>query len=176
MAEIRLPRSVITQKMMPHGWRTSPKPVLVIPPVVSQFKSFTMPLDTSGRLGWHTLEYTPYSGPDFEFWEYRFWCLTTWSGPMPGLIAECRCCGNTDCENPAARKEHNDKQGCYQVLVAAFALLDRDSMCVICDFKTTRTKWGVPLCTKGCQQVWCESEAQPSALAGALELVKKGVK
>jgi hypothetical protein len=158
MAEITLPRYIITQMLMPAGRRTAPKPMLVYArpayAPIAQFKGWK-PKDEHGV---------------FENWEYRFWARATWGKELTGHLTECRACLATANESRESRTAHH-VGGCCGRLAKAYALLLRDKKCVICDCKTTSAKWGVPLCSSGCEQSWCEVEAQPLPLAFALKLV-----
>jgi hypothetical protein len=106
----------------------------------------------------------------FEGWEYRFWAADL-DNPQ-AVIVECRCCKALfSNDQDAARKKHLSELGCSKRLTAAYKLLLRDMVCVICNHKTTREKWGVPLCGSGCMEAWCTCEGQPDALKEALKMV-----
>ncbi len=158
MAELTLPRWIITQKCISYGLRQGKKPVLVQP-----------------RTGYnpHTDEFTPEAIPNvFEGWEYRFWAMTSWpNGATTHVITECRACGNVGGNDTAARRMHTAQGGCCKKLIAAYKLLARDKVCVICNQRTSKDKWGVPLCGNTCQQAWCEADSQPKALHDALLLI-----
>jgi hypothetical protein len=172
MAEITLPRWIITQKCMPSGRRFTKKPPFPYePPVLPQWKNHFFGGVESTQRGSETTFFIPGEIRGvFEGTEYRYWCADT-SNPAC-LVAECRCCGSVF-GNENARVLHISQMGCSKHLVAAYKLLLRDKVCLICNNKTTREKWGVPLCSSGCQQAWCEEEAQPAALKQALSLVEE---
>lgn len=166
MAEVLLPRWIITQSLMPAGRRTGKKPV------------FEYPTTQRIEIHSHRPSFTPIKNAYepavienmFDHWEYRFWAMVPFSGKTT-MVAECRCCGHVGSNDLAARRKHPSIGGCTKRLLAAYKLLQRDSRCVICDGTTTQEKWGVPLCSSGCQQAWCENEAQPSSLMQALAIV-----
>lgn len=169
MAEITLPRWIIAQKMMPAGRRQNPKPKLPLPVYAALDKkggynpvSHTYPRSSQ--------VYIPKELPKiFEGWEYRFWAMSCHHDKY--IIAECRCCGHIGNQDFLIRQRHLSAGGCAKKLTAAFKLLLRDNLCVVCDTRTTREKWGVPMCSPTCQEAWCEVESQPRALAQALSLV-----
>lgn len=166
MAELTLPRWIITNICMPHGYRTAPKPVLIVPP-------------QERDLGYSTRYYSektkgydpPVLKDIFEHWEYRFWCMAVWP-PSTQILTECRCCGHLGEQDKTIRQQHFKQSGCSKRLCNAYSLLLRDMACVICDKKAHNAKWGVPLCSSACTQAWCESESQPKALLEALKLTE----
>jgi|ERR671923_136941 hypothetical protein len=171
MAEITLPRWIITQKCMPHGVRLSKKPVLP-PEIVEVSKGHKVLRVITDAFKSHG--FIPNEKPGiFESWEYRFWAADL-TDPTD-LLAECRCCSSVF-GNEIGRKLHLGNNGCAKKLTAAYKLLLKDKICVVCDQKTHgKQKWGVPICGPVCQQVWCESQAQPNALTAALKLVGDNV-
>ncbi len=162
MAELTLPRYIITQRCMSAGHRTAKKPVLIVPYIMKSILSYGSsnvyePLECKGV---------------FEKWEYRFWAMAcTGELTRASLIAECRGCGSIGSGDSSSRQLHFAHGGCAKRLCAAYKLLLRDRMCVICNVKTSHTKWGVPICGSTCEQAWCEVETCPSALRLALQLV-----
>lgn len=168
MSKIAVPRWVITQICMPHGVR------------LGKMREYPVEeTDENPRRGWPKHfgfggVMTPikqYAPPElkgvFQNWEYRFWAASLEIHTSP--VIECRAChkmyGKED------RTGHPSERECYNRLCSAYKLLLKDKRCVICNTRTTKEKWGVPLCTNGCQQAWCEVEAQPLALTQALDLV-----
>lgn len=169
MADIQVPRWLITQMCMPCGRRTAKKPVLVIP----HSGGYAPGVYLSGLHVMHPLkpnEYAPQTFHGvFDGWEYRFWSLLSFDHGT--ITAECRACGNIVGNSQEARKLHSATGGCFKKLVAAFQLLRKDKRCVICDARTSKEKWGVPLCSTACTQAWCETETTPAALLFALQLI-----
>lgn len=168
MAEITLPRYILTTMNMPGGRRTAKKPV---------FKAPAPPMSWWDR---HKMQEPKGYQPEelkgvFEGWEYRFWSMNTWLSPSAkygkGIITECRGCGTVGSTEQKIRQMHFNQGGCAKRLCAAYKLLLRDKLCLVCNTKTTQQKWGVPLCGSACQQAWCETETQPKALIDALLLV-----
>lgn len=164
MAEITLPRWILTNMCMPGGRRTAPKPVLVV----------------NGREEYkrdrHSASGSKYMPKEekgvFEGWEYRFWAAVSVSTrSSASFLTECRGCGNVGGNTIEVRRLHWQHGGCAKKLCAAYKLLLKDKLCVICDCKTSRERWGVPLCGSACEQAWCETESQPKALLAALLLV-----
>ena len=157
VATITLPRWVVRQMCMPAGRRNTKKPQVE----AATYRGFGVHLGKT------------YSPPDehgvFENWEYRFFARA--SIGEKSHITECRSCGAITPESRNARQEHHKHGGCAKKLTEAYKLLLRDCRCVICDLRTTKTKWGVPMCSSGCEQAWCETEASPNCLVGALMLV-----
>lgn len=170
MAEIRLPRWIIANRNMPGGLRTSPKPFLVVPH--KEHKENGVRGKWMGYLAGKIACYKPYELKEvFEGWEYRFWAAQQFS---TGVYTECRVCGFESGKTPLERRHHHEVGGCAKKLTEASKLLLKDMMCVICDMKSHKCKWGIPICSDTCMQAWCESEAQPKALTAALLLVPKG--
>ena len=104
----------------------------------------------------------PLTNGDFRFW----------NGSQATTLrhyASCRMCGALEF-NRRNRKEHM-KEGCGGKLTAAYRLLAKDFRCVICNDKTSRSHWGVMLCSKDCEVEWSYVTRQPDALTAALELV-----
>src|ERR1700676_5043256 len=162
MAQITLPRWILTQKCMASGWRTAKKPVL--PNAWPTWDRGIVVHDA--RKGYIPKEIDEL----FKGWEYRFWAADI-SVNTRSVIAECRCCGNIGGADISARHLHLNQGGCSRRLCAAFKLLLLDRVCVICNMRTDLQKWGVPLCSSACQECWCTSESQPKALQQALQLI-----
>jgi len=103
----------------------------------------------------------------FENWEYRYWAVE-FLGNKPAC-AECRCCGRVTgvC---APRKTHAAENNCYRKLTNAYQLLLRDMKCAICDAKTLKKCWGVPMCSSVCEEAWMHGTAQPDSLNFALKI------
>ena len=170
MAEVIVPRYFLTQ-LMPHGLRTGKKPVWVIP-VEEKHYTYRNRAEESAR-AFAVSMFIPFDKPHvFQAWEYRFWGMAMIDNAP---YTECRCCGAMGGPSPATRKRHHEQGGCTTRLIDAFTLLLKDKLCVICDCKTARKKWGVPLCSNACEQAWCESEICPVALSFALKLVSREV-
>ena len=162
MAEITLPRWIITNKCMAHGRRFPKKPVLP-----NSWPSWDRGITVYNA----QKNYIPAElGEIFKGWEYRFWAAAIQTHAR-SVIAECRCCGNIVGAEMTARHLHLNQGGCSKRLCAAYKLLLRDKVCVICNLRTELQKWGVPLCSSSCQQAWCEAESQPQALKAALDLI-----
>jgi len=170
MGEVIVPRWVISQCFMPGGRRTSKKPQLK----VEAYKGYVPTGDYGPNLHiMHPLkpsDYVPqtFTGV-FDGWEYRFWSLASYAHGI--IVAECRSCGNIVGWSQEARKIHAATGGCFKRLVAAYQLLRKDKRCVVCDARTVKEKWGVPMCSTACTQAWCETETTPNALVAALNLI-----
>lgn len=171
MADITLPRWIITQRTMPYGVRLPKRPALIV-------ASSYPPGDNSWLIGEDRLPMLPPKGSYipleikgvFEKWEYRFWAMVPVGNDR--ILAECRACGhNENAIKTTVRQQHFQMGGCTKKLCAAYNLLLRDSKCLICDKWTTQRKWGIPLCSSACMEAWCTSEPTPKALAEALKLV-----
>lgn len=159
MTEIRLPRWLIARKMLPGGLRLFPKPRLIVTPIVT-WKQFQ-----PTQIGSDTL--LDIAGNEFAGWEYRFWAAALEGDKV--CVTECRCCHMIYMDR-VNRRAHLRETGCSKKLVGAFKLLQADQRCVICNNRSTKEKWGVPLCDDTCIKRWTEEEAQPLALEAALEL------
>src|SRR5271155_418370 len=107
MAELRVPRYLITQKGYTGGWRPAKKPKL---PVV--YKSTFTPVSGmfSPKLELPDLE-------KFDAWEYRFWAA---EAPAEGgePISECRCCKSIFA-SVKNRRAHGGPTGCFHKLTKA---------------------------------------------------------
>lgn len=71
------------------------------------------------------------------------------------------------------RKAHLKDAGCGSFLTRAIKLLRRSDRCVICDEETKKNCWGLPLCSKECQNEWAWTTTCPAALRAALDLVER---
>lgn len=85
--------------------------------------------------------------------------------------AVCRSCG-TSALSHWARKQHMDSCSCGRILVDAYELLNKDGRCVICDEKTSKKKWGVPLCNDHCVDAWCFWATKPQCVESAIGIIK----
>jgi hypothetical protein len=109
--------------------------------------------------------YRPVSGGDYRYW---FGSKSTYS-----MFAMCRCC-REQYWTTGTRKGHlHDRvANCNKYITHAIKLLRLDHKCAICDVKTGKQKWGVPLCSVECMKKWMYDgyEAKSvEALALALE-------
>ena len=43
---------------------------------------------------------------------------------------------------------------CRAIIQAVFQLLRKDGLCVVCDTKTSKECWSVPLCSEACKDTW----------------------
>ena len=155
VTEVLVPRYLIRQKCLWGGWRMGKKPVIEHP--AYKFGKVTTVIDGAPQL------------KGFEGWEYRFWAAVEMEDKR-GVIAECRGCLAVFSDT-MARKLHLGPMGCAKRLTAAYKLLLKDKMCVICNMRSYKEKWGVPLCSPTCEQAWREVESQPDPLKAALQLV-----
>lgn len=99
--------------------------------------------------------------------EYRFW-----SGARneASRFAVCRGCRHST-HDSHQRKAHMEDLKCTDLLVKAYRRLITDEVCVICDKETSLQKWGVPICSPVCTEVWMFNMKRPAALDVAIELV-----
>lgn len=161
-----IPRYLIAQKCLWGGWRPAPivREVFIKPKPVNQMPSGYTP-------AWARVDTSKYSIPDIEgfiHWEYRFWaCDITAKDGQP--VCECRCCSSVFVT--AKDRAAHGKDGCNKKLVAAYKLLLRDRICPICNMKSYKEKWGIPLCSPSCTEAWCHVEPHPDALMAAIQLV-----
>ncbi len=88
--------------------------------------------------------------------EYRFWLGKP---AQHASTAICRACG-AERFTAVGRRDHLKEVGCTKVLVAAYKELLADGVCVICDTKTARRGWGVPLCSIKCNNFWKFNQQQ----------------
>jgi hypothetical protein len=85
----------------------------------------------------------------------------------------CRACGK-NVYTPAARAAHMEETKHTQLLVYAFGKLRKDEACVVCDAKTCKSSWGVPLCQKTqCLNEWKYGTKWQDAVTQAVRLVRK---
>lgn len=149
-----LPRWLVYKKCLPGGRRLAKKPVFE--PPRSVFERRPLITDAVKNLAM------------WDNWEYRFWAADVNEGNC--VVSECRACGSMF-GGQEGRAIHLAKMGCAKKLVAAFKLLLKDRRCVICNEKTSKDKWGVPLCSDICANTWMHEESQPPPLQAALELI-----
>jgi hypothetical protein len=162
VCQVVLPRYMIRQKCLWGGWRQATKPVLLVPVSKPQANI----IDTVKACGLVL--------PGFMHWEYRFWAATL-SEDKLSTIGECRACGAV-LSSEKGRRLHGADMGCSGKLTDAYKLLLKDSICVICNMRSYKTKWGVPICSEACNTAWCGVESQPQALTLALALIAKDSK
>lgn len=105
--------------------------------------------------------------PSFQLGDFAFWMVNLADNVTDSFV--CRSCGE-GCSNLVTRLEHQ-RNGCAFRLNKAYKLLLRDMGCVICDKKTTKTKWGMPFCTTTCIETFMYYSATPQALYDALGVV-----
>lgn len=97
--------------------------------------------------------------------EYRFWRAFEGRG-------RCRQCLKLF-DTQKERIAHQKAEGCTRILVDAYDLLLRDMKCVVCDNKTDKSKWGVPLCNNVCLYRWqFETGAGAYAVQMAVKLLE----
>lgn len=136
-------------------------PAVYQPPVLGDLRPPTVELPRPWRRA-------PLDTPgDFKNDEFRFWIKA-----KAGRYAVCRNC-NCAFTEAKTRKEHLKAMGCAKTLVAAFKLLLRDKACVVCDERTSRTYYGVPLCGDKCVDVWRYDQRPLPALGSALLIVDR---
>lgn len=77
------------------------------------------------------------------------------------LRSICRACGqimHSATERIAhmdnSRTLYKNDMTCAHALVVAHKLLLKEGECLVCQNRTTRQKWGVPLCSETCIKVW----------------------
>lgn len=104
--------------------------------------------------------------------DYRYWIGCR--DPL-AIAAWCRWCGLRSYSDES-RKEHSKLAGnCNTNLVRTYQLLLREDFCVYCEKKAGgRQKWGVPLCSPRCEDLWKFDNLWPyellNAARGILEL------
>lgn len=85
--------------------------------------------------------------------------------------ALCRACFNV-VDTTMDRARHMEGE-CKRLLDEALALLMRDYACVVCDKRTYRARWGVPICGPDCEFKWMfEAGAGSAAVLHTLKLLK----
>lgn len=105
---------------------------------------------------------------DLSYGDYRYWC--GYNNSKSREYAACRFCGDV-CVTYEIRKTHQ-KSGCAGKLTQAINYLGRDKLCVICNIRTTKKIWGLPICSKECEFAWSYEIRQPDALRAALNLLE----
>jgi len=173
MAKIVVPRWFIRDKALCRGTRLLTKPKFIPPPLVRPgIRISTSIPPGSGPWNGDITKPIPTVLRDmFDPSDFRFWQVVM---NLNRQVWRCQCrqCGGIVLSN-TMRRTHSDTLGCYDQLVEAYKLLQRDKRCVICDNVTTKQKWGVPLCSSTCIEKWCFDIVKPEALGAALELVKQ---
>lgn len=114
---------------------------------------------------------------NLETHEYQFFIGRPWLGSN---WATCRAC-KQDLFTVEARKahfkNHRDPSGtsCAVKIVAAMVLLQKDQACVMCDQRTTKVRWGFPICSDRCLDDWKFSTVVNQAFNHAmLEAARRG--
>lgn len=82
--------------------------------------------------------------------DYRIWFGRAHSG---WCSATCRWCGAI-CHTKETRNAHLLNGTCDTHLLAIYRILRKDGNCACCDDRTTKAKWGVPLCSDECVDEW----------------------
>lgn len=90
---------------------------------------------------------------NLHFSDYRFWQGSEFGVSMWTRCRACRevICGNT---RDVEMKVHSDHYKCSIHLTVAYAYLLRGKLCVVCEKKSSASKWGIPLCSLSCQEKW----------------------
>lgn len=183
MAEIRIPRWLITKITLSGGCRLDKRPKLVAPPVVSPYDRYraywpggvtagkATPMVEASVKGFKPITSGVTADVGFENWEYRFWAVDLNIGQTAIMAQTCRGCSAVY-YTKKGRQTHMNAIKCTVKLTQAYLLLQRDKKCVICNKQTRRQVWGVPLCDGACQKVWCEEIEKPESLEAALQLVE----
>lgn len=140
---IQVPLSLSAGRLRPRGWRLPPRPpqwVRPQPPKVEVLRP-TSPWVTSRK---------PSEAPSPTLLPpdaYRFWI-----GSRHTTTAWCRACAAYT-STFAQRLQHMEEKKCTTTLVAAYKLLLRDPVCVVCDKPTLTKHYGVPMCVS-CREPW----------------------
>ena len=141
------------------GQRFRKRPRVAVLPVVPEPR-YPTERSSSGPYDWHPgpkgsnprLVKRPdwnTPGGNLENQDYRFWI----GAHDPKVkFSQCKACC-LDSWSAEQRLEHK-AIGCTKILVAAYKLLLRAMLCVICDAETSNTRWGVPICSPGCEERW----------------------
>lgn len=110
---------------------------------------------SSGSMSWMTGDSSMPKGMAI----LRYFSLKT--GPL-SRISEgmCRACRVAVYGETSMRAHYMySTQMCNDYIDKAIALVRRDDCCVVCDIKTYRHAFGVPLCSKQCSDAWMYSSA-----------------
>jgi hypothetical protein len=101
--------------------------------------------------------------------DFRFFFGSQLNGSR---YSQCRVC-NAQCYSGVERKEHMEETGHTVCLVHAYAVMQKERLCVMCDQATRRRVWGVYLCSRTCQFEWMFHPGKKSyALQCALRMVE----
>jgi len=157
-----LPNWVIATLIRPHGLRLPPRDPHWEPPKTRKksllgkyYEKRDKDAVTVRDGNLENAEYEFYAGVDFQ------------SAPS----SHCRCCHHM-VFGAEERKRHKDKD-CHATLKAAYKLLCIDMACVMCDARTLRKKWGVPLCSNECIQKFKFYWGVTPAIDEAVGLVRR---
>lgn len=110
-------------------------------------------------------------GDTLTYGDFRYW--SGYNNAASMAYSACRKCGEV-CLTAEGRKEHL-KKGCGPVLTKAFQALGRDKMCVVCDLKTPKRIWGIPVCCKDCEYEWKFTTRCPTSLHAAIGLIEASI-
>jgi hypothetical protein len=162
------PLWVLRQTILPYGARLPKMPPLweepKSPVVITDKRRFFQQFDWDRGRGPNNAKVFSHGNLDNN--DYRYWIGLKNSLPGDG-VAICRCCHAVF----PVKLIKNHKQGCPKKLEAAYALLQKDKRCVICNEETSRQVWGVPLCSMQHIDEWRFAAARPHWLIEALRLV-----
>ena len=104
-------------------------------------------------------------GDNLAHHQYRWWVGSQWKQSQSST---CRACHHTF-YSERDREQHHKTTKCRSKLTHVYSTLLRDKNCVVCDKRTGRATWGVPLCSKTCQEYWKLNE--PLSLIHELKVV-----
>lgn len=157
---VRVPNALIRRVCYPTSYRLpkmpprlefpkkpEEKPVVPHIPVRSTFAMRGSPphlVDISGKSPAVVMDYGRGNLPNDE---YRFFIGYP---AKQSTVSVCRWCTGRF-ETEAARKAHKESD-CKRNLISLYQRLRLDKLCVVCDVKTHREYWGLPLCSDACEQ------------------------
>ena len=101
--------------------------------------------------------------------DYRYWALKP-RGNNFDYDSVCRAC-EFNFVGAANRKAHFGRTSCAKLIECAGEFLKLGSKkCLICNAAGSKEKWGVPLCSSTCENVWRLSI--PLVFSGAIRKIK----
>lgn len=89
---------------------------------------------------------------NLDNWMYRFYVGTEFES---GCFSICRCCRKALYSHELRLKHKGEfTPGCTERLISAYRWLIPMGMCCVCQEKTQRQEYGVPICSDGCMSRW----------------------
>lgn len=158
-----LPLWVIKHITQPYGMRLPPPPAPFFRPQYTSRKRSSVK-EVHVGVGW--MKGGKALAGNLPNQDYEFW-----QGNLDGEYSCCRWCTSVKRGTDERSKHFTQSQhDCGKNIKECEKLLQKDSLCVICDKRTPNRKWGFPLCSEACVAVW-KFDTYPSEAFRAVRIL-----